>query len=238
MKVGIIAAGEGSRLKQDGISTPKPLVKVNGIPILERLLFQYHSIGISAAYCIISQQSTAVREYIDLQRLPISVHFHVKTTPSSMHSLFELGQYLRDDHFLLSTVDSIFDTAELAGFMEFARRREADGLLAVTDPSQDDNPLWAQLNDSNQIIAFRKPNSGERLITGGLYFFSPRIFDVQNEAIGLGISRLRNFLDLLLQKEYILKAYRFKRIIDLDHVIDIGLAEEFVHTLGGVKAHT
>jgi NDP-sugar pyrophosphorylase family protein len=237
MKAGIIAAGEGSRLKQDGVSTPKPLVKVNGIPILERLLLQYHSIGISAAYCIINEQSVAVREYIDLQRLPISVHFHVKTTPSSMHSLFELGQYLRGDHFLLSTVDSVFDTAELAGFMESARRREADGLLAVTQPSEDDNPLWVELNDSNQIAAFRKPNSGERLITGGLYFFSPRIFDVQSEAIRLGISRLRNFLSLLLQKGYILRTYRFKRMIDLDHVGDIGLAEEFVHTLGGLKAH-
>jgi NDP-sugar pyrophosphorylase family protein len=237
MKVGIIAAGEGSRLKQDGVSVPKPLVKVNGIPILERLLLQYHSTGISAAYCIINQQSIAVREYIGTQKLPISVHFHVKTTPSSMHSLFELGRYLRNDHFLLSTVDSVFDTAELAGFMESAQRREVDGLLAVTQPSDDDNPLWVELNDSNRIVAFRKPSAGRRLITGGLYFFSPRIFDVQNEAIGSGISRLRNFLNLLLQKEYILKAHRFKRIVDLDHAADIGLAEEFVHALGRMKAH-
>jgi NDP-sugar pyrophosphorylase family protein len=237
MKVGIIAAGEGSRLKKDGVFTPKPLVKVSGIPILERLLLQYHSIGISAAYCIINQQSIAVREYIDLQKLPIPVHFHVKTTPSSMHSLFELGQYLRADHFLLSTVDSVFDTAELADFMESARRREVDGLLAVTQPSEDDNPLWVELNDSDQIVAFRKPSAGERLITGGLYFFSPRIFDVQSEAIGLGISRLRNFLNLLLQKEYILKTHRFKRIVDLDHAADIRLADEFIHKLGGVKAH-
>jgi NDP-sugar pyrophosphorylase family protein len=165
------------------------------------------------------------------------VHFHVKTTPSSMHSLFELGQYLRADHFLLSTVDSVFDTAELADFMESARRREVDGLLAVTQPSEDDNPLWVELNDSDQIVAFRKPSAGERLITGGLYFFSPRIFDVQSEAIGLGISRLRNFLNLLLQKEYILKTHRFKRIVDLDHAADIRLADEFIHKLGGVKAH-
>jgi NDP-sugar pyrophosphorylase family protein len=236
MKVGIIAAGEGSRLKQDGVSVLKPLVRIDGIPILERLLLQYHSIGVSAAYCIINQHSIAVRDYFETQKLPVSVHFHVKTTPSSMHSLFELGQYLRDDHFLLSTVDSVFDTAELTGFMESARRREVDGLLAVTHPSEDDNPLWVELDDSNRIVAFRKPNSDKQLITGGLYFFSPRIFDVQNEAIGLGISRLRNFLNLLLQKGYILGAYPFKKIVDLDHGADIGLAEEFVHTLSGVKA--
>jgi NDP-sugar pyrophosphorylase family protein len=238
MKVGIIAAGEGSRLKQDGVFVPKPLVKVDGIPILERLLLQYHSIGVSEAYCIVNEESDSVRKYIEGKKLPIPVRFHVKTTPSSMHSLFELGQYLRDDHFLLSTVDSIFDGAELVGFMESAFKREVDGLLAVTRPSEDDNPLWVELDDSNRIGAFRRPSSGNLLITGGLYFFSPRIFDLQNEAIGIGMSRLRNFLNLLLHKGYILRAYRFKRIIDLDHAADIDLADEFIQNLGGVKAHT
>ena len=229
MKVGIIAAGEGSRLKQDGVSTLKPLVKVGGVAILERLLLQYHSVGISEAYCIINEESTPVRESIEGQKLPIPVHFHVKTTASSMHSLFELGQYLHDDYFLLSTVDSIFDTRELEEFMAHARMRDADGLLAVTLPSDDDNPLWVDLGLSNQINAFRKPATGEALVTGGLYFFSPRVLDCQNEALSRNMSRLRNFLSLLLEKGYLLRGYKFKKMVDLDHAADIRLAEEFIH---------
>ncbi len=231
MKVGIIAAGEGSRLKQDGVSTLKPLVKVDGVAILERLLLQYHSIGISEAYCIINEESTAVRESIERRRLPIPVHFHVKTTPSSMHSLFELGRYLHDDYFLLSTVDSVFDTGELEEFMTFAQTRDADGLLAVTQPSDDDNPLWVDMDQSNQIKAFRRPTKAEALVTGGLYFFSPRVLDCQSEALSRNMSRLRNFLSLLLEKGYLLRGYEFKKMVDLDHAADIRLAEEFIHSL-------
>jgi NDP-sugar pyrophosphorylase family protein len=231
MKVGIIAAGEGSRLKQDGVPTLKPLVKVDGIPILERLLLQYHSIGISKAYCIINEESTAVKESIDGRRLPIPVYFHVKTTPSSMHSLFELGQYLRDDFFLLSTVDSVFDTGELEGFMACAQKRDADGLLAVTQPSDDDNPLWVELGQSNRITAFGRRTPSEALVTGGLYFFSPRVLDCQSKALSRNMSRLRNFLSLLLEEGFLLRGYKFKRMVDLDHAVDIQLAEHFLREL-------
>jgi NDP-sugar pyrophosphorylase family protein len=237
MKVGIIAAGEGSRLKQDGVSTLKPLVKVDGIAILERLLLQYHSINISEAYCIINEESLAVKEFIEHLKLPISVHFHVKTTPSSMHSLFELGQYLHNDYFLLSTVDSIFDTGELEGFMACAQMRDADGFLAVTQPSDDDNPLWVELGQSNEIMAFRRPTTAEALVTGGLYFFSPRVLDCQSEALSRNMSRLRNFLNLLLEKGCLLRGYKFNKIVDLDHAADIKLAEDFLRGLGHERSH-
>ena len=38
MRYAIIAAGEGSRLAQEGISLPKPLVKINGEAMIDRLI--------------------------------------------------------------------------------------------------------------------------------------------------------------------------------------------------------
>ena len=38
MKFAIIAAGEGSRLAMEGIEEPKPLIKIQGVPIIERLV--------------------------------------------------------------------------------------------------------------------------------------------------------------------------------------------------------
>lgn len=236
MKVGIIAAGEGSRLRGDGVTALKPLVKVNGTPILERLLRQYHSIGISEACCIINEESRAVKEYVEGLKLPLPVYFHVKSTESSMHSLFELAPYLMANHFLLSTVDSIFDTSELAGFIAAARSGRVDGLLAVTQHAGDESPLWVELDRSERIVAFRKPMSGEQLVTGGLYFFSPRIFGEKSEALRRNISRLRNFLGLLLERDYFLQAYRFTRMVDLDHAEDIRVAEEFLHSRDTHKA--
>ena len=38
MKYAIIAAGEGSRLASEGVEKPKPLVCINGEPLIDRLI--------------------------------------------------------------------------------------------------------------------------------------------------------------------------------------------------------
>ena len=38
MKFAIIAAGEGSRLAEEGITAPKPLIPLDGVPMIERLV--------------------------------------------------------------------------------------------------------------------------------------------------------------------------------------------------------
>ena len=38
MKFAIISAGEGSRLSQEGVALPKPLVQLNGVAMIDRLI--------------------------------------------------------------------------------------------------------------------------------------------------------------------------------------------------------
>ena len=118
MKAGIIAAGEGTRLRADGISVPKPLVQVNGVPLIERLLNSFHSNNITEVVCIVNESSIEVKKFVEGKSFKIPVQFIVKSTPSSMHSLFELSQFLVDDRFLLTTVDSIFQDHEFSHFLK------------------------------------------------------------------------------------------------------------------------
>ena len=48
MKFAIIAAGEGSRLAQEGVEEPKPLVSVCDQPMIERLMRIFVDCGASA----------------------------------------------------------------------------------------------------------------------------------------------------------------------------------------------
>ena len=45
MKFAIIAAGEGSRLATEGITQPKPLIPLCGVPMIERLIRIFHRCG-------------------------------------------------------------------------------------------------------------------------------------------------------------------------------------------------
>ena len=157
LKAGIIAAGEGRRLRSEGISLPKPLVPVDGVPLIERLLQLFVRHGIREVACIVNEYSPEVKEFVESKRFGIPVHFVVRTTPSSMHSLFALSPLLKDGRFLLSTVDSIFFEAEFDQFLRAGQERTSvDGLLAVTKFVDDENPLYAELDDSNRIVSFQK----------------------------------------------------------------------------------
>src|SRR5260370_15412272 len=161
LKAGIIAAGDGSRLKSEGILSLKPLVEVKGVPLIERLILSYIRGGIEEIVCIVNESSLEVKRFVEAKHFPIPVTFVVQTTPSSMHSLFALAPHLMEGQFLLSTVDSIFDDNELSQFLKYSHGRvsSADGVLAVTNFVDDENPLYVQIDGMNRIGSFSR--SGE-----------------------------------------------------------------------------
>ncbi len=228
MKAGIIAAGEGSRLKAEGCPILKPLLPVEGVPLIERLIGIFVRNGITGIACIVNEASLEVKEFIESKRFPVPVDIIVKSTPSSMHSLFALAPLLRGGRFLLSTVDPVFDEGEFAAYLRHAARRDAaDGVLAVTGFVDDEKPLYVSVDGEGAIVSFSKSERAS-LVTGGLYVFSPRIFDEIGPAVGKGIERLRNFLSHLVMNGYRLETFRFGTIVDIDRMRDVEAAEHFL----------
>jgi NDP-sugar pyrophosphorylase family protein len=228
LKAGIIAAGEGSRLMSEGVATPKPLIHVNGVPLIERLIRIFIRHGVTEVVCIVNEYSIKVKEYVESKHFDIPIKFVVKTTPSSMHSLFELSSFLQTGQFLLSTVDPIFYENEFVRYIEYARRNQSkDGIIAITDYIDDENPLYVKLNDSNKITEFVKSEK-TKWVTGGLYIFSPKIFKEKEIVLKQGMERLRHFLDHLVKQGYQLESFPFSKVIDVDHKKDITAAEEML----------
>lgn len=228
MKAGIIAAGEGSRLRAEGTTVPKPLVEVRGMPLIERLIESFLRQGITELACIINEADLQVKYVVEQRRFPVPIHFVVQTTASSMHSLFALEPYLRGGNFLLSTVDSVFHEDEFGRYLQYSRqRRDADGILAVTKYIDDENPLFVELDEAGCIRSFSKAD-GSPWVTGGLYVLSSRIFDEIENVRRRGIERLRNLLGYLVTCGYTFEGYPFSKIVDVDHVRDIQVAGDLL----------
>ena len=108
MKFAIIAAGEGSRLAQEGVKQPKPLVPLHGTPLIERLIKIFNSHNAESISIIINGQQPDTLALLNKLSNDYPLNIVVKDTPSSMHSLYEMREHLRGGKFCLTTVDTIF----------------------------------------------------------------------------------------------------------------------------------
>ncbi len=228
----ILSAGEGSRLQQEGVATPKPLVRLNGVPMVERLInifVQNHAKSISIISNNIHPEVNGYLQEMQKQ-LNIPLNIVCKTTPSSLHSFYELAPYLQGEKFCLTTVDTIFSAQELSAFIQhFCENSVDDGVMAVTDYVDDEKPLYVQTNGEQQITAFLDSNDGScRYVSGGIYSLTPKVFGLIERAKAENMSRMRNFQRAMLQDGLRLKAYPFSKILDVDHAEDIRKAEEFL----------
>ena len=135
MKFAIISAGEGSRLSQEGVRQPKPLVELNGEHMIDRLVRIFENNGAEEIVVIINNEVQQTKEHMaELQKISkVPLRVVVRATPSSMHSFYELSSFLKDGKFCMTTVDTIFREEEFARFIEKFKLSDTDGMMAVTD---------------------------------------------------------------------------------------------------------
>ena len=230
MHFAIIAAGEGSRLVQEGVQLPKPLVRLAGEPMIDRLINIFLRCGAKSLSVIVNEQMTVVREHLESLELPVPLHLVVKSTPSSMHSFWELSRVLPHGKFCLTTVDTIFREDDFARYIAaFEADDSHDGMWAVTPFIDDEKPLYVDVDDQMRITAFRdKPSDSSRYVSGGVYAMTDAVFPTLNDCIEKGIHRMRNFQRALLDAGMNLAAYSIDKIVDVDHAADIATAEAFI----------
>ena len=230
MKYAVIAAGEGSRLAQEGIAKPKPLVELQGEPMIGRLINIMLRCNAESISIIVNEHMTEVREYLESLELPVPLHLVVQTTPSSMHSLWHLSRVIPEGKFCLTTVDTIFREQDFKEYIQaFEQDENHDGMWAVTPFVDDEKPLWVEVDEQMNSTAFRdKGWEGAKYVSGGVYSMTDKAFEVLDQCIEKGISRMRNFQRALIEAGHKLQAFSIEKIVDVDHAGDIATAEAFL----------
>ena len=231
MNYAIIAAGEGSRLAQEGVALPKPLVNLNGTPMIKRLIDIFMRCNAISLSIIVNEEMHQVREYLESLEIPVPFRLIVKSTPSSMHSFYEVSRHFEEGKFCLTTVDTIFHEEEFRKYIEAFENDTtgADGYMAVTSFIDDEKPLYIDTDSNLNITAFKDEAwDGVKFISGGIYGLTTPALRVLEECMTNGVSRMRNYQRALVDAGLKLKAFPFEKIVDVDHAGDIATAEAFV----------
>lgn len=232
MNLAILGAGESSRIKTEGLNKSKLMISIKGEYLVERIIRISRNNDVDKVFCIINSHEPELKNFLVSNNFGIDLKLLIKDTESSMHSLFELAPFIMDAPFILTTSDAVFIEKDFSEFVKYCLLQSGiDGVLAISKYIDDEKPLCVSMNSQNRILKFSDEREGYNWATGGIYFFLPGIFNQMESALTTGISRLRNFLKFLISKDLILKGFPFSKIIDIDHIVDIAVAEKFINSI-------
>ncbi len=227
----IIAAGDGSRLTMEGCLYKKAMIPLNGVPMIERLIDLLANENFTEFNIITNESNSDIIEYLSFLSYMKSYNINtIKiTTPSSMHSLYELIKITNNFPFYLFTVDTVFSAREFRNYTEYCENNSSrfDAIIAITSYIDDEKPLYVR-TENEKIVAFLDNAEDCDKVTSGIYYFNTNIYNLIENEINKGTQRMRNFQRSLISAGLNVGHYTFEKTLDVDHVSDIIKAEEFL----------
>jgi glucose-1-phosphate cytidylyltransferase len=197
MKVGILAGGLGTRLSEETVEKPKPMVEIGGRPIMWHIMMHYAHYGFSDFVIALGYKAEIIKKYmadycslnsnltVKLRSGQIDIHesympdWTVELIDTGIYTntggrIKRLAPYLGDDTFMLTWGDGVADI-NLAELLAFHRSHgKLATLTAVRPPAR-----FGHLElEGNQIVEFsEKPQTGEGWINGAFFVLEPGVFD-------------------------------------------------------------
>ncbi|MCH0433527.1 nucleotidyltransferase family protein, partial [Enterococcus faecium] len=107
----IMAGGRGSRISELFPDIPKPMIPIDGIPVLERELCSLRDQGFNDIILTVSYLHEKIEEHFgDGSKLGIKIKYFIEKTPlGNAGALYFLLDELGDEPFLLLNADAVFD---------------------------------------------------------------------------------------------------------------------------------
>ena len=198
MKAVILAGGLGTRLSEETVSKPKPMVEIGGKPILWHILKMYSHNGINDFIICCGYKGYVIKEYFENYFLHQSdVTFDMKKNEMVVHeeraepwtiTLVDTGDtsmtggrlkrvlpYLKDEEaFCFTYGDGVADV----NIKELIKFHRAHGKLATLTATYPPGRFGALGIEDNQVKSFEeKPRGDGALINGGFFVLSPKVIE-------------------------------------------------------------
>ena len=181
-----MAGGKGTRIAQVNATVPKPMIPIEGKPILEYQIETLKKQGYTDIILIVGHMGNVIQKYFgDGSAFGVQISYIVEEQPlGTAGALYFLKDEIQND-FLLLNGDIIFDV-DIQKFLEYhCNQRTAATILTHPNSHPYDSGIIIA-DDKNRVTNWLHKED-ERLwyknrVNAGLHMFSPRIFESFHEA--------------------------------------------------------
>ena len=202
MKVVLLAGGLGTRLSEETVIKPKPMVEIGGMPILWHIMKIYSAFGFNDFIICLGYKGYLVKEYfanyflhksdvtIDLADNSIKVHDShaepwkitlVDTGKDTMTGgrIKRVQPYLNNEAFMLTYGDGV-GNIDINELLKFHRNHGKYCTVTSVQPSGRFGAL--NILDDNSVHSFMEKPKGDGIwVNGGYFICEPNIFEFIND---------------------------------------------------------
>ena len=185
MKVVILAGGLGTRISEYTKTIPKPMIKICGKPIIQRIIDHYYKYGHREFYIALGYKGDVIKKYFKKKKMNKEVKINlIETGKNTMTGgrLKRLKKFL-DKTFLLTYGDGL-SNINLKRLVEFHKKnKKLINLTAVRPPAR-----FGVIKIKGKIVKyFREKNTLDAgWINGGFFVMEPKFINyIKNDKIFL-----------------------------------------------------
>lgn len=192
MKTVIMAGGKGTRISSVARDIPKPMIQIQGKPVLEHEIACLKSQGFTDLIITVSHLGNIIMDYfgdgskispVTGEPFGVNIEYYFEEEPlGNAGALFRIKDKLTED-FLLLNADAIFDV-DFNRFVAFHRQH---GGLATLFTHPNSHPYDSGLilaDDSGAVAQWltkeeTRPQWYRNRVNAGLHVLSPKVLDMQ-----------------------------------------------------------
>lgn len=226
MKVVILAGGMGTRLSEETVVRPKPMVEIGGKPILWHIMKIYSQYGFNDFIVCLGYKGYMIKEYftnyfyhmsditVDLRDNKVEIHKNeaepwkvtlVDTGDQTMTGgrVKRVQKYVGDEEFMLTYGDGLSDV-NIAELVKYHQRKKQYATLTAVRPAGRFGALNMTAEGTvNEFV--EKPKGDGDYVNGGFFVLGPQVFDyIKDDTTIWERAPLEN-----LAKDRQLNAYRY-----------------------------
>jgi D,D-heptose 1,7-bisphosphate phosphatase len=179
-----MAGGKGTRISSIAAGIPKPMIPVNGKPVLEYQLECLKKNSIHEIIIVTGHLGHIIKAYFqDGKKFGCGISYYSEDTPlGSAGALYKIQNELTDD-FLLINGDVIFDV-DLSRFMEFHRGHNARASLAVHPNSHPFDSALLETDSASRVVSWLNKEDPRKYyrnqVNAGLHVLSKKLLEDAN----------------------------------------------------------
>lgn len=190
MKTVIMAGGKGTRISSVASDIPKPMIKVCGIPVLEREINCLREQGFTDIIITVSHLGKIIMDYfgdgsnispVTGKPFGVNIQYYNEITPlGNAGALYELSDELTED-FLLLNADAMFDI-DFNRFVEYHRKSGAWVTLFTHPNSHPYDSGLVIADEDKKVISWlakedERPENYKNRVNAGLHVISPKVLE-------------------------------------------------------------